>query len=101
MNKKTIIIIVLAAILLILTVFLFFLPNGQLNETSSNSSYKDNFVVKYHNQEVVLFNNDTVIERFEGVNFNLLPVEDRLLLEEGITVSSIADAHSLIEDYDG
>ena len=81
--------------------FLLNFNGNDSDKTSSDSIIDTGYIVKYHNKQVCLIKNNSVIERFEKVNIDLLPAEDRLLLEEGIVVSSVAEAHSLIEDYDG
>ena len=102
MNKKTTILVIITVISFISTMSLLFFTNKNKYKTpSESSSLSPKYIIKYYEGEVTLFNNESVLERFDGVNFDLLPTEDKLLLEEGIVVSSIADAHSLIEDYDG
>ena len=102
MNIKTIISIILTVIILVATIsLLFFANNSYGNSQNENGNKQTKYVVKYLDGEVVLLKNDSVIEKFEDINFDLLPTEDKLLLEDGIIVSSKAEAHTLIEDYDG
>ncbi len=102
MNIKTIISIIMAIILLIATIVFFFFTDNKKDENSVQSGFKDDkLVIKYIDGEVVLLNNEKIIEKFSYVNFEILPTEDKLLLEDGILVSSIGEAHTLIEDYDG
>ena len=101
MKKRAIILIVVSLVALIIILFLLNFNGNDSDKTSSESIIDTGYIVKYHNKQVCLIKNNSVIERFEDVNIELLPTEDRLLLEEGIIVSSVAEAHSLIEDYDG
>ena len=100
MNIKSVILTVIISIALIATIsFLFFRKDNSETRVSEKKDTK--YVVKFYSGEVVLFNNNNIIKKFEEVNFDILPTEDKLRLEEGIVVSSVADAHVLIEDYDG
>ena len=100
MNIKSVILTVIISIALIATIsFLFFRKDN--SETRESEKKDTKYVVKFYSGEVVLFNNNNIIKKFEEVNFDILPTEDKLRLEEGIVVSSVADAHVLIEDYDG
>jgi len=101
MKKRAIIYIVITSVILISMVFLLKFKGEDNDKASSDSAVDTRYIVKYHNEQVCLIKNNSVIERFEDVNIELLPTEDRLLLEKGIIVSSVAEAHSLIEDYDG
>ena len=102
MRIKAIITIIITSISLIATIsLLFFADNNNKNNPTVTTSNNSKYLVKYSSGEVVLFENEKIIEKFDDVNFEILPTEDKLLLEDGIVVSSIADAHRLIEDYDG
>lgn len=102
MRIKTIITIIITSISLIATIsLLFFTDKNSQNNPAATTSNNTKYLVKYSGGNVVLFENEEIIERFDSVNFEVLPTEDKLLLEDGVVVSSIADAHRLIEDYDG
>ena len=95
MNIKTIISIIITIVSLLAIVFLIFFTG---NDKSKN---EERLILKYLDGNIVLVKNEEIIEKFENVNFEILPSEDKILLESGVLVSSVADAHILIEDYDG
>ena len=102
MKIRTILITIITVILLIATVsFLFFSGNKYEPPALENPSKESILLLKYTDGEVVLFKDSLVIEKYPNLNFDILPTEDKILLEDGILVSSIADAHKLVEDYDG
>lgn len=102
MNIKTIFSVIFTIIMLLTTIFFFFFIERKNNQRNLQSEIiGEKLVVKYLDGEVVLLNNENIIEIFSDINFEILPKEDKVLLEDGILVSSIGEAHTLIEDYDG
>ena len=61
----------------------------------------DEYILRYENGRVSLFENGQFSESFEGINFDELPFVDRESLKAGIKMSSYEEILSMVEDFDG
>ncbi len=59
------------------------------------------YVLRYENGMVSLFENGELSETFEDINFDVLPFADKENLKTGIEKSSYDEILSLVEDFDG
>lgn len=59
------------------------------------------YILRYENGQVSLFENGELSQSFEGISFDDLPYVDRQSLKDGIKISSYEEALSLVEDFDG
>ena len=59
------------------------------------------YILRYENGQVSLFENGKLSESFEEITFDELPFVDRESLKNGIKKSSYEEILSLVEDFDG
>ena len=59
------------------------------------------YILRYENGQVSLFENGEQSESFEGISFDELPFVDRQNLMAGIRKNSYEEILSLVEDFDG
>ncbi|MBO4433103.1 MAG: BofC C-terminal domain-containing protein [Clostridia bacterium] len=67
----------------------------------SNNTAVSSYILRNDNGTVALYKDGEIITVYDGIAVDSLPAEDRARLSEGITIDSIDDAQSIIEDYDG
>lgn len=74
------------------------IPADKKEEQSPPSN---EYILRYENGQVSLFENGKLSESFEGISFDELPFVDRESLKDGIKKSSYEEILSLVEDFDG
>ncbi len=95
--------VILGIILILSVAFLVicFLPkNENPNDTSSGTKISTEYIIKLHENDIVLFENEKIIKYYD-INPSVLPGEDLTLLIKGITVNTVAEADKIAEDFDG
>lgn len=61
----------------------------------------NNYTLISINGVVQLFRDDILIQIYDNINVNTLPLQDQDNLKSGIKVDSIENATALVEDFDG
>lgn len=59
------------------------------------------YLLRYENGMVSLYENGNLKETFDDINYDVLPFADRETLKTGIIKSSYDEILSLVEDFDG
>ena len=70
------------------------------NEKEEAQPIKE-YVLRYEDGQVSLFENGELTESFENINYDVLPFVDRDSLKKGIKTSSYEEILSIVEDFDG
>ncbi len=96
MLKKNYIYIFITAVL----IAAFSLTSSIMLEKIENSQEK-RYVLKEYENEIVLYENEKIIKKYNDVSVSALPIRDRSDLEKGISVKNEAEAELFIENYDG
>ena len=96
MLKKNYIYIFITAVL----IAAFSLTSSIMLEKIENSQEK-RYVLKEYENEIVLYENEKIIKKYNVVSVFSLPIRDRSDLEKGISVKNEAEAELFIENYDG
>lgn len=96
MLKKNYIYIFITAVL----IAAFSLTSSIMLEKIENSQEK-RYVLKEYENEIVLYENEKIIKKYNDVSVFSLPIRDRSNLEKGISVKNEAEAELFIENYDG
>ena len=96
MLKKNYIYIFITAVL----IAAFSLTSSIMLEKIENSQEK-RYVLKEYENEIVLYENEKIIKKYNDVSVFSLPIRDRSDLENGISVKNEAEAELFIENYDG
>ena len=96
MLKKNYIYIFITAVL----IAAFSLTSSIMLEKIENSQEK-RYVLKEYENEIVLYENEKIIKKYNDVSVFSLPIRDRSDLEKGISVKNEAEAELFIENYDG
>lgn len=96
MLKKNYIYIFITAVL----IAAFSLTSSIMLEKIENSQEK-RYVLKEYENEIVLYENEKIIKKYNDVSVSALPIRDRNDLEKGISVKNEAEAELFIENYDG
>lgn len=96
MLKKNYIYIFITAVL----IAAFSLTSSIMLEKIENSQEK-RYVLKEYENEIVLYENEKIIKKYNDVCVSALPIRDRSDLEKGISVKNEAEAELFIENYDG
>lgn len=96
MLKKNYIYIFITAVL----IAVFSLTSSILLKKIENGQEK-RYVLKEYNNEIVLYENEKIIKKYDEVALSALPIRDRSDLENGISVKNEAEAELFIENYDG
>ncbi len=73
------------------------IPTGTKEQAEPETEY----ILRYENGQVSLFENGELSESFEGISFDELPYVDRQDLKEGIRKSTYEEILSIVEDFDG
>lgn len=68
---------------------------------TNEQKLKNQILLVYENEIVVLKQGNEVLERFDEIDFDNLPARDRVRLKNGIEFSTKEEALVQIEDYDG
>ena len=96
MLKKNYIYIFITAVL----IAAFSLTSSIMLEKIENSQEK-RYVLKEYENEIVLYEDEKIIKKYNDVSVFSLPIRDRSDLEKGISVKNEAEAELFIENYDG
>lgn len=96
MLKKNYIYIFITAVL----IAVFSLTSSIMLEKIENSQEK-RYVLKEYENEIVLYENEKIIKKYNDVSVSALPIRDRSDLEKGISVKNEDEAELFIENYDG
>ena len=98
------IIITSITILLLSCVIILSIPKTSKNTEKANKVIPKNdessFVLKLYDDELVLYENENIIKRYD-VTISVLPSEDIFLLSNGIKVKDVAEADAVAENFDG
>ncbi len=94
-NKKYMILGIMLGIFLLIII----LTSGFAIKTQYENT--DNWVIRSHENTVVLLNNGEVVEVFGDIAVENLPNEDKKHLEKGIYFFTKDEALTALEDYDG
>lgn len=86
-------------ILTILAIFIICLFITAYNDKPTIEE-KEEYKLIVIDEKIRLLNIDKIIKTYD-INLNVLPPTDIKKLYDGITVSSVAEAETIIEDYDG
>ena len=70
-------------------------------EEENTETEETTWVVREHEEKIGIFSEDGVLLRVVDVYTKTLPKADRVLLREGIAVSSRQDLYALMEDFGG
>ena len=70
-------------------------------EKEIQSPKPNEYVLRYQDGAVSLFENGDLKETFHHINYDVLPFADRESLKTGIIKSSYDEILSLVEDFDG
>ncbi len=92
-------IFMLFAVLLCTLFTVNILPANKTFKETKQSSEIFEYTVTLKNNKIVLLENDNVYKEYSA-NPALLSGEDLVLLSSGIKVLSVAEADSLLEDFD-
>lgn len=92
--KKALLPIIIFTLLLI---FMLHLINNQKN----NNAIKSNYVLKSYKNTVALYNGEEIITIYDSIVLNTLPSKDIQNFNNGIPVSTKAQAETYLEDFDG
>ena len=89
-------------ILLLIFTFILLLCACDSQKTNINDPYvkKSNFVLIIEDNTLCLKDNETTVKKYE-TNISVLPIEDILILTNGIEVENISEADSIAENFDG
>ncbi len=86
---------------IILGVFLLIIVAASSFAVKTQNENTDNWVIRSHENTVVLLNNGEVVEVFGDISVDTLPNEDKQHLEKGIYFLTKDEALTALEDYDG
>lgn len=90
--------------LILLCISLICIPKfGQQTVSDSkriNQSEEIRFYLRIYDNTLCLFENDTIIKKYD-INPLVLPSDDIYLLTNGIEVKDISEADSVAENFDG
>ncbi len=86
---------------MLLGTFLLVLIFASSFAVKTQTENTDNWIIRSHENTVVLLNNGEVVEVFGDISVDTLPNEDRAHLEKGIAFLTKDEALSALEDYDG
>ncbi len=90
------VIILLTFLLLFYRIYSEKMESARIDKTLSN-----NYTLISIDGRVKLFRDDELIQIYDNINPNSLPLQDRDNLKSGIKLESIEEATQLIEDFDG
>ena len=95
MNKRFIIalIVVLLSVLAIIITGGFVIKN-QIDEP-------EQWVLHSYGNNVALYKGDEIVEVYGSIALDILPEEDKRMLDNGIAFNTKEEALSAMEDYDG
>lgn len=68
---------------------------------NQNKADYHKYVLKSYRNTVALYDGDFLVETYDNIVLDTLPVGDRKTFGEGITVSDKKEALSIIENFDG
>lgn len=89
---------ILLPILTFIAVFLlilYFINDYQNTRTSVN------YVLKSYKNTVALYNGEEIVQIYNNIVLNTLPEKDIINFNNGISVTTPAQAEVILEDYDG
>jgi len=90
---KVSIIVIAISISIILVAFGFAKPVCDEN--------KDYWILQSYGNSVALINGENVVEVYSSIVLDTLPIEDKKMLDNGISFLTKEEAIMAIEDYDG
>lgn len=102
MSIRKIILYVAVALALIMIILSIYVNTAHANPpavTQDDTSVQ--YVLKYENGRVCLYEGKRIVETFTEINYMGLPYEDRKNLLDGIVTETQEEALQLVEDFDG
>ena len=99
MKRKYTIFALIVLFTLMILFYRFYTEKITERETQKNIS--NNYPLINLNGSVRLYRDDILIQIYDNINPNSLPLTDRDNLNSGIKLKSVAEAQQLIEDFDG
>ncbi len=85
---------VFCLLIILLLIFLFYLQ-------SKNNITHETYILKSVNNVVGLYKNEELINVYENISINTLPLTDKDNLLSGIKLNSLDEVTAIIEDLDG
>lgn len=73
----------------------------KLRQAEVENPITDNYTLISINNSVRLYRDDILIQIYDNINPNTLPLTDQDNLRSGIKLNSVKEAQELIEDFDG
>ena len=99
MSRKYTLFALIVLFVLLILFYRFF--KEKINESNLNKAINNNYTLISINGSVRLYRDDILIQIYDNVNPNALPLTDQDNLRSGIKLKSVAEAQQLIEDFDG
>ncbi len=99
MRKKYTIFALIVLFTLLILIYRFY--TEKIKEAENKERITDNYTLININGIVHLYRDDIIIQIYDNINPNSLPLQDQDNLKSGIKVNSVEEAAQLIEDFDG
>ena len=93
----------LFATIILLTLLLLFyrIYSERIEKAKIDKPLNNNYTLISIDGRVSLYRDNELIQIYDNINPNSLPLQDRDNLKSGIKIKSIEEAAQLIEDFDG
>lgn len=88
-------------VLIVLLILFYRIYSEKINERENQKIINNNYTLININGSVRLYRDDILIQIYDNINPNSLPLTDQDNLKSGIKLESISEAQQLIEDFDG
>ncbi len=88
-------------VLFVLLILFYRFYKEKITERETQKNLNNNYVLININGSVQLYRDDILIQIYDNINPNSLPLTDQDNLRSGIKLKSIEEAQQLIEDFDG
>ncbi len=93
----------LFAVIIVLTILLLFyrIYSEKIEKARIDKPLNNNYTLINIDGSVRLYRDNELIQIYDNINPNSLPLQDRDNLKSGIKLKNIEEATQLIEDFDG
>ncbi len=99
LKRKYTIFALLCLIVILLLIYRYF--SEKMSQAEIKNSVNNNYTLISINNSVRLYRDDILIQIYDNINPNALPLTDQDNLRSGIKLNSVNEAQQLIEDFDG